>query len=435
MAHTVAELRYNTRFKSACIHMSLFAVGINHKTAPLELREKLAFQPEQLPEALRDLQQQPYINEATILSTCNRTEIYCDASLQAKPCEWLAQHYALPYQQLTSSLYTYHDEAAVQHIIRVASGLDSMVLGEPQILGQLKSAFVQAQNAGAVGTHLQRLFQWVFATSKRVRHDTQIGVNPVSVAYTAVHLARRIFADLSKRSVLLIGAGETIELAAQYLVSQGIQQLFLTNRNHARAQQIGQRWGAQVFPLEQLTQYLGSADIVIAATSSPLPLLGKGSVETALKQRKRQPILMLDIAMPRDIEPEVAQLADVYLYNIDDLKALAAENQKSRQAAAIKAEQLIQIEVAHFMRQLQALEAVPTIKAYREHIAGMREQTVNQALRALASGAQPNEVIIELAQRLTNKIMHGPSAQLRRAAYEGDLNSLDLARRFLNIKD
>lgn len=414
--------------------MSLLAVGINHKTAPLALREKLVFNAEQLPKALQGLQQQPHIQEAAILSTCNRTEIYCDIAQPTEIDSWLAAYYQLPLNLVSPSLYQHRDEAAVQHIMRVASGLDSMILGEPQILGQLKTAFMQAQSLGTIGSQLQRLFQWIFATTKRIRHDTKIGVNPISVAYAAVHLARRIFADLSKRNALLIGAGETIKLAGQYLHSQGIQKLFLTNRSLAKAQQLGQSWGAHTFPLDQLPQHLAEADIVIAATSSELPLLGKGSVETALKLRKRQPILMLDIAVPRDIEPEVASLEDVYLYNIDDLQTIIADNLKYRQSAAIQAEQLIQVESAHFMRQLQARAAAPVIRAYRTQIMQLRQQALNQALHALINGADPAQTIHALAHNLSHKIMHNPTIQLHRMAYEGNMAGLELAQQLLDIK-
>ena len=301
--------------------MAFLALGINHKTASVAVRERVAFTPEKLVEALRELCRLTPSREAAILSTCNRSELYLeqDALAVDEVLAWLADFHPLNVAELRDCAYVHADEAAVRHMMRVACGLDSLVLGEPQILGQMKSAYAVAREAGTVGPLLGRLFQATFSTAKTVRTDTAIGENPVSVAFAAVSLAKQIFADLHRSQALLIGAGETITLVARHLYEQGVKRIVVANRTLERASQLAEQFGAHAVLLSEIPNELVNSDIVISSTASQLPILGKGAVERALKQRRYKPIFMVDIAVPRDIEPEVGNLDDVYLYTVDDL--------------------------------------------------------------------------------------------------------------------
>jgi glutamyl-tRNA reductase len=398
--------------------MSLLACGINHQTAPLSLREKVVFTADDMPRPLLDLVQHTQVSEAAILSTCNRTEIYCASNDPVLISDWLHQHHGLSAEQLKPHLYFHRDQAAVRHMLRVASGLDSMILGEPQILGQVKTAFSWAQSAGTLGTKLQRLFQYVFSASKQVRSETEIGAHPVSFAFAAVHLAKRIFADLSKLSVLLIGAGETIASAAQHLQSVGIKKFYIANRTptHTEKLMMSLRRDAiyRVSNLEDMAKYLSQTDIVIAATESLLPLVGKGAVERALKIRKHKPMLMIDFAVPRNIEAEIAQLDDVYLYSLDDLQAIIQQNQQHRQQAAQQAEVIVEQYAARYMNTLKELEAVPAIRTYRAEAEKLRDAELAKALRLLQTGTAPEEALQRLANTLTNKLLHVPTVKLRK---------------------
>jgi glutamyl-tRNA reductase len=417
--------------------MLLFTFGINHKTAPVEIREQAAFAPESLREALQDIRSRHAASEAAILSTCNRTELYCgiEDGSALSAIDWFCRFHKLPPEEVRPYLYEHRDADAVKHTFRVAAGLDSMILGEPQILGQMKEAFATAHKEGATGKLLNRLFQHTFAVAKQVRTDTAIGASAVSVAYAAVSLARQIFSSLTDQKVLLIGAGEMIELCARHLREQNVQHIIVANRTVERAQLLAAEVGGEAISLAELPIRLPEADIVISSTASPLPILGKGAVERALKARKHRPIFMVDIAVPRDIESEVGELDDVFLYTVDDLKDVIEENMKSRMEAAREAENIIDLQVLEFMYWLKSLEAVPTIRALRDKTAAVREIELAKARRMLARGDAAEDVVAYLARSLTNKIAHAPTAALGRAMHEGDEHLLEAARRLFNLDE
>lgn len=417
--------------------MAFLALGINHKTASVEVRERVAFTPEQTVEALRQLEQATHSREAAILSTCNRSELYLELepSLGEAVLAWLAQYHRVPLEDLRASIYLHQDEAAVRHMMRVAAGLDSMVLGEPQILGQLKSAYAVAREAGTVGPLLGRLFQATFNTAKAVRTDTAIGENPVSVAFAAVSLAKQIFSDLSRSQALLIGAGETITLVARHLHEQGVRRIVVANRTLERASHLAEEFGAHTVLLADIPDELVNSDIVISSTASQLPILGKGAVERALKQRRHKPIFMVDIAVPRDIEPEVSELEDVYLYTVDDLHEVVAENLKSRQGAAQAAEKLVLAGVEDFMQRLRERAAVDVVRAYRQQGEQIRDDELARAQRQLANGVDPQEALAALARSLTNKLMHAPSVQLKKLSAEGRVDALTLAQELFALDE
>lgn len=411
--------------------MKLLALGINHKTAPIAVRERAAFSVAGAAVALGDLIQREAVNEAVILSTCNRTEIYSQGSDAETIEQWLAEHRQLG--AVTPYLYTHQNEAAVKHIMRVACGLDSMVLGEPQIFGQLKDAVALAEQSGTVGAKLGKLFQSVFAVGKQIRTETAIGANPVSVAYAALTLAQQIFAEVRKCNVLLLGAGETIELVATHFHNKGINNLTIANRSFDNALQIAEKFQARAIPFSEVNAHLAQAEIVITATASPIPVIGKGAVESALKLRKHRRMLLIDLAVPRDIEPEIAELEDIYLYNIDDLQNIINENLKNRSEAAKQAEDLIEIKAAHFMREFYALEHMDLIRAYRENVETISEQELMLALKQLQQGKDPAQLLKNLQYNLVQKILHKPSVRLRKAAYEGELDLLLSARKLFDI--
>ncbi len=413
--------------------MALLAFGINHKTAPLALREQVVFMPENTPGALQDLLRQKAVNEAVILSTCNRTELYTDALEADQVADWLAEQRQMPKTTLLSHAYAYQDQQAISHLMRVASGLDSMVLGESQILGQLKSAYAVAEQAGTVGQQLARLFQTVFAVTKQIRTQTGIGANPISVAYMSVQLAKRIFANLNNCTALLIGAGDTIDLVATHLQSHRIKKIIIANRDENKAAQLAEKFNGSAISIAEIPTYLFQAEIVVSATASQLPLLGKGAVESAIKQRKRRPILMLDLAVPRDIEAEVAELEDIFLYNIDDLGSMITENLKLRGAAAQTAETVITAQAQAVMRILRAQDAAATIRAYRDKVQQLSQQQLELALQELRQGRPAEEVLQKLTHRLTNKILHTPTVQIRQAASEGETELLWLAKQLLEV--
>ncbi|WP_297361057.1 glutamyl-tRNA reductase [Acidiferrobacter sp.] len=416
--------------------MHLVALGINHKTAPVALREQAAFDPQALPDALRAVTEAG-AGEATILSTCNRTELYCglDGASDETLIDWFCQYHKLTPRAVRPYLYVHDGRTAVAHAFRVASGLDSLVLGEPQILGQMKTAFAAAHKAGTTGKLLNHLFQHTFSVAKQVRTDTAIGANAVSVAYAAVSLARRIFDNLSHQTVLLIGAGEMIELAARHLKEQGIRRMIVANRTVERASSLGNIYGAEAVSLIELPDYLAAADIVISCTASLLPLLGKGAVESALKTRKHRPMFLVDLAVPRDIEPEVGELPDVYLYTIDDLKGVIEENMESRQAAARQAETIIEGQVIEFMRWVRSLDSVPTVRALRAAAEALRDAELERARRALERGEPAEQVLLRFAHSLTNKFMHGPSTTLRDPKTDGDLDLVGATRALFRLDD
>ena len=417
--------------------MTLIAFGINHKTAPVDIREKVAFAPEKMEQALHQCVGNGTVIEAAIVSTCNRTELYTSVNDEDdfnNLLEWFCQYHNLAVEDVKPYIYLHNNNDAVQHILRVASGLDSLVLGEPQILGQIKDAYSTANQAGTIGRQLNRLFQHTFSVAKQVRTDTAIGANPVSVAFAAVSLSKRIFADLSKHTALLIGAGETTELVAQHLANQGVNKMIVANRTVGRAQTLANLFDAEAIALSDMPERLVEADIIIASTASQLPILGKGAVERALKQRKHRPIFMVDIAVPRDIEPEVGELDDVYLYTVDDLHEVIEEGRQSREEAAVQAEEIIVNQVEHFMGWLRSLKGVDTIRAFREQAEQKRDEQLAAAQKQLAAGKDPKQVMNDLARTLTNKLIHEPSAQLNQAAHSGRKEILDTAREIFNLK-
>ncbi|MEA3276927.1 MAG: glutamyl-tRNA reductase [Pseudomonadota bacterium] len=415
--------------------MTILVVGLNHKSAPVQIRERISFGPDILVGALRNLTDHPEVAEGVILSTCNRTEIYCTlAASQGDPVEtWLGRFHGLDQDRIAPYLYTRLDRDAVSHLLRVASGLDSMVLGEPQILGQVKTAFQSARDSGTAGKLLCRLFQHAFAVAKQVRTDTAIGNSPVSVAFAAVSLARQIFSDLSDQTALLIGAGETIELAARHLHQHGLGRIIVANRTVERAHGLAAQFDGYAIALTELANHLPEADILVSSTASPLPVLGKGTVERALKQRKHRPIFMVDIAVPRDIEPEVGELDDVYLYTVDDLQGVVDEGMRSRQEAAEQAEEIVDFHTEEFLGWLRSLDAVTLIQDYRHHAERQRDEVLKRALRQLESGKPAEEALGFLAHTLTNKLLHAPSARLRRAGREGQSELLEAANELFEL--
>lgn len=416
--------------------MTLIALGINHNTASLDVREKVAFSPAELELALRDAVSAKLVDEIAILSTCNRTEIYCKSDCDSKKILlWLADRKCATLEQLLGCYYLHEGVDAARHMMIVASGLDSMVLGEPQILGQMKSSYAVAREAGALGKSLHEAFQQVFAVAKRVRSETAIGENPVSVAYAAVSLAQQIFSDLKQDTALLIGAGETIELVARHLKNQGIKKLVVANRTLKNARALAQELDAKAILLADIPKYLPAADIVISSTASQLPLLGKGAVEDALKKRKRKPMFMVDIAVPRDIEPQVGDLADVFLYTVDDLKEVIDENKKSREQAAEIAREIIEEGVSRYHEEQRAASSVTVIKAFRRNIDVLRQQELQKSLKLLACGGDPEDVLAGLARNLTNKFLHQPTAELKRAGVEGRERALEEFKTLFSLFD
>jgi glutamyl-tRNA reductase len=415
--------------------MALIALGVNHLTAPVSLRERVAFAPATTPSALGLLLAEPGVHEAAILSTCNRTELYCSVAEGAEdaPAAWLHRHQQVGANHLREFLYRHDDAAAVRHLFRVATGLDSMVLGEGQILGQVKDAWQLAREAQALKTPLDRLFQSSFAVAKRVRTDTRIGANTVSVAFTAVRLAERVFADLGQACVLLVGAGETIELAARHLVEARAHRLIVANRTLETAQALAGRFGGYAIALADLERHLPEADIVIASTASREPVIGRDAVAAALQARRRKPMFLVDLAVPRDIEPSVAGLEDVFLYTIDDLREVIDENLRGRREAAREAEAMIELQVEHYMSWWRALDLTGPLAQLRRAAESEREEVLARARTLLARGRPPGETLDWLAHTLTNKLLHAPSANLRAAALRGDVDLLDAAQRLFEM--
>jgi glutamyl-tRNA reductase len=411
--------------------MAFNILGINHKTAPVALREKVAFGEDRLVAALQVLRQEMGVAEAVILSTCNRTEVYWSgAASGAELTRWLERHHG-DNLDLAPSLYIHQESRAVEHAFSVASGLDSMVLGEVQILGQLKAAYRVAQESGSTGPILNKLFQAAFSAAKRVRSETRIGANAVSLASATVSLARRVYADLSAHNALLVGAGDMNALTARHFMSAGIKRMVIANRTLGRAQALAGELQAHAVGLNDLDRELAQADIVISCTASPAALVTKRAVEAAIRARRRRPIFMVDMAVPRDIEPEVAELEDVYLFSIDDLQQVVNENIQQRELAAGGARLVIDEEVARFLAESRAQDAGPAIRALRQQAEGIRQQTVEQARRMLAAGKSSDEVIEYLANTLTNRLLHAPTQALRQASELADLTLAETVTRLL----
>lgn len=413
--------------------MSLVAIGINHKTASVSLREKVAFSPDKIHQAMQSLASQTDTGEAVILSTCNRTELYCNNAEIDAIITWLTDYHCLNANELSQCLYHYQDQAAICHLMRVAAGLDSLVLGEPQILGQVKQSFQRAKEAGTVSVTMDRLFQNTFSVAKKIRTETDIGAAAVSVAFAAVSMAKHIFTALSATNVLLIGAGETIELVARHLKDHGVKSITVANRTLERAENMCQEFGAKAITLTGIPDYLAHADIVISSTASPLPILGKGLVEKALKQRRHQPMLLVDIAVPRDIESEVADLDDAYLYTVDDLQNIIEQNMASRKEAAAQAEIIADEQAYIFMEWIQAQGSVDSIREYRQQSLAIKDDMVEKALHKLALGVNCEEILIEFANKLTNRLIHAPTKALTSASRQGDLQALRQLRIALGL--
>ena len=410
--------------------MPIFAFGINYKTAPIEIREQTVFTPQTTTSALKDLIKFDAVNEAMILSTCNRTEVYADIQSDAHSLlsKWLATQKGLAADFLDPHLYCRDEQAAVRHIMRVASGLDSMVLGEPQILGQIKNAFALAQDTGSIGPKLGRLLPTVFAVTKQVRSDTAIGSNPVSLAYAALCLAKRIFTHTHSCHVLCIGSGDIAKLVTLYLYEHGIKKIILVGRSSDKTKDFAQRISAHCISFRDIPAYLQETDIIISATASQVPILGKGTVESALKGRKRKPMLMFDMALPRDIEAEIRELEDVYLYNLDDLQGIVRQGYQCRQEAATQAEVIIQERANAFMCELMAQDALATLSDFRHDAEKIGTLALEKARIQLIQGEAPELVLEGFARSLINKLMHKPTLQLRQLAYSGQSDLFNLLK-------
>jgi glutamyl-tRNA reductase len=416
--------------------MQLLTIGINHHTAPVALRERVAFPIEQIKPALQTFKSiwlgrsttgpmalltqpgNPSLPEAAILSTCNRTELYCatnDRAGQDLAVQWLAEYHNVPVNELAPHVYALPQSDAVRHAFRVASGLDSMVLGETQILGQLKDAVRTAAEAGALGTYLNQLFQRTFSVAKEVRGQTEIGAHSVSMAAAAVRLAERIFERIQDQRVLFIGAGEMIELCAAHFAARAPRELVIANRTAERGERLAARFNGKSIALADLPTRLQDFDIVVSCTASTLPLIGLGAVERAIKARRRRPIFMVDLAVPRDIEPEVAQMEDVFLYTVDDLGDVVRQGNAARQAAVAEAEKIIEARVANFMQWIETRTIVPVIRSIHQQADSMRRTELERAQKMLARGDDPMAVLDALSQSLTKKFMHGPTQALNQA--------------------
>ncbi|MDD2743648.1 MAG: glutamyl-tRNA reductase [Rhodocyclaceae bacterium] len=404
----------------------IFTLGINHHSAPLAIRERVAFNAEKLHQALGDLTRSKPVKEAAILSTCNRTEIYCSADTPELVIDWLSQYHQVERGEIAPYIYLHAQPEAIRHAFRVASGLDSMVIGEPQILGQMKDAVRIAEESGTLGTQLHKLFQRSFSVAKEVRSTTAIGANIVSMAAAGVHLAERIFESVGQQRILFIGAGEMIELCAAHFCAKVPKQVTIANRTVERGRALAERFSGTAIRLEDVGEQLAQHDIVVSCTASPLPIIGLGMVERAVKARRHRPIFMIDLAVPRDIEEEVGELDDVFLYTVDDLAQVVESGQESRQAAVVDAENIIALRVQDFIAWLQSRDTVPVIRSLRDSAERMRRHEIEHAMKQLAKGEPADKVLEHLSQRLTNKFLHAPTQALNQADGD-DRSQLQLA--------
>ena len=417
--------------------MQLYTIGVNHTTAPIAIRENVAFNDANLRHALSDLTAQNdngMVSEAAILSTCNRTEIYVQSATPELIVHWLAQYHRLDLSHIQPYTYTLSNQDAVKHAFRVASGLDSMVLGEPQILGQFKLSVKAAQDAGTLGTLLHKLFQRTFEVAKEVRTNTDIGGSSISMAAAAVKLAQRIFGDVSQQKVLFIGAGEMIELCADHFAAQKPKSMTVANRTLERGTSLAEKIDGKAILLNDLPTCFAEFDIVITSTASQLPIVGLGMVERAVKARRHRPIFMVDLAVPRDIEPEVAALDDVFLYTVDDLAQVVNDGMENRQTAAINAEMIVQARVETFMQWLKKRDAVPTIKALRDQAEATRQAEFEKALKLMQKGESPEKALEALSNALTNKFLHAPSQALNLAHGDEHAKLENILKQLYQIK-
>jgi glutamyl-tRNA reductase len=413
--------------------MQLYTFGINHQTAPLAVREQVAFNADGLEIALRDLVENGAAKEAAILSTCNRMELYCNSEHPEHAIDWLAQYHHLPRKDLDPYLYLLPREQAVNHSFRVASGLDSMVLGEPQILGQMKQAVRQAEQAGTLGFLLHKLFQRTFSVAKDVRTQTEIGANLVSMAAAAVKMAERIFPSIAEQNVLFIGAGEMIELNAVHFAARKPKRITVANRTLERAETLARRISGDAITLTDLPEQLAQYDIIVTSTASQLPILGKGMVERALKARKHRPIFIVDLAVPRDVEPEVAELNDVFLYSVDDIAEVVKDGLDARQSVVKEAEVIIESGVSDFIHWMESREVVPTIRALRDHAERSRRHELEKAMKLLARGDDPQKVLEAMSSGLTNKFLHSPTHALNQVNGDDRAKFLDVIHRLYHL--
>jgi len=417
--------------------MPLLITGISHHTAPLEIREKIAIAPTDNALRMKELRLLDGLEEAVLVSTCNRTEIYSIGPQRtgARVREWLQQLGGLTDTEMNKHCYVHEREASVRHLFRVAGGLDSLVLGESQIMGQLKEAWQMSREADGVSTVMDRLFQHAFATGKKVRHKTGIGEHPVSVAYTTVLLARQIFGDLASKTVILVGAGEMIELCGRYLHDKGVSHLIIANRSLGRAQELAEKFNAHAIALDDLPSMLHKADILISSTASTEPVVSAASIKAALKQRRNQPMFLVDIAVPRDIEPATAELNNVFLYTIDDLQQVVDKNLKERGKAAKAAIDEVDTAVEAFMRWLNSARASVYLQKLHRHARENSEELTAKALRQIEQGKDPEQVITQLASTLSKRILHLPTTRLRQAAEQQDEELLRVANRLFEPED
>lgn len=416
--------------------MPLRILGLNHNTASVEIREQVVFSGQEIGRALTRVRDIEGVDEAVLLSTCNRTEFYVmsDDGGQRRLNDWLHDERNLD-PSFAQSIFSMQQDDAIRHIFRVACGLDSMVLGEPQILGQLKDAYREAQQSGTVGKQLSRLFQHTFSVAKKVRTDTKIGSSPVSVAYAAVSLAQQFFADFSRHTALLVGAGVTVELLARHLESHNIGRLFVANRDVERAGNLAHRFGGFALPLSELDGTLQEADILISSTASPEPVITLDQVKSALKARRRRPMFAVDIAVPRDIDAAVGKLDDVYLYTIDDLDRVILEGQNNREAAAVDANRILDEEISRYLTIERAKRAAPLITTLRDQAESMRGEVLAQARRRLGQGADSNEVLEYATSALMKKLLHNPSVRIREASEAADEKTIEAARALFGVDD
>jgi glutamyl-tRNA reductase len=414
--------------------MQLYAIGVNHTTAPIEIRENVAFSVDNVREALSDLTGK-MAAEAAILSTCNRTEIYVQSADALPVMNWLADYHQLDIKHIQPYTYTLANQEVVKHAFRVASGLDSMVLGEPQILGQFKQSVKLAQEAGTLGTNLHQLFQRTFEVAKEVRTNTDIGGSSISMAAAAVKLAQRIFGNLSEQRVLFIGAGEMVTLCANHFAAQNPKSMAVANRTKERGLGLAEKINAEAILLNDLPEHFADFDIVITSTASQLPIVGLGMVERAIKARKHRPMFMVDLAVPRDIEAEVAQLDDVFLYTVDDLYQVVTDGIENRQEAAVSAEMIVSTRVEAFMHWLQKRNSVPTIKALRDQAETMRTTEVERAIKLIQKGESPEKALEMLSLSITKKMLHAPSHALNQSYGDEHERLAQLLRHIYQIKN
>ena len=409
-------------------------LGLNHTTAPVEIREQVVFSGEEITRALSDLVRLEGVGEAVVLSTCNRTEIYADIDKNADSVllDWLKSDQQLS-GEASNALFAKQDDEAIRHLFRVACGLDSMVLGEPQILGQLKDAYRVADSAGTVGSTLARLFQHTFSVAKKVRTDTEIGGHPVSVAYAAVSLAGQFFSAFHQHTALLVGAGSTIELVARHLTGKGIGRLFVANRSIDRAQMLANQFDGFALPLSELEGTLPEADIIISSTASPDYIVSRDDMAQAIVQRKRRPVFAVDIAVPRDLDPAISELRDIYLYTVDDLQKVITEGQTNRESAALDAHRILDEETERYLSVQRAREVVPLITALRDRGDVLRDEVLAQARRRLAKGADSDEVLEYVTASLLKKLLHQPSVRLREAGESADTEIIEAARQLFGL--